>query len=166
MVPGSNMNKLIFANLLHRPMRSVISVLAVAIEVIMILSIVAIFMGMLIRPETAHQRHRRRSDAVALERQLVQWNRQRRPCRSKTQEVLRKLPHVAVVSPAIQKISTSGSVEILYGIDYDELRCAQAVRLSRWRQVSGTERRHHRRRFRKHQKSCNRQTLRSGRLQS
>ena len=41
------MNKLIFANLLHRPMRSVISVLAVAIEVIMILSIVGIFMGML-----------------------------------------------------------------------------------------------------------------------
>ena len=43
----SNMNKLIFANLLRRPMRSVISVLAVAIEVIMILSIVGIFMGML-----------------------------------------------------------------------------------------------------------------------
>ena len=41
------MNKLIFANLLHRPLRSVISVLAVAIEVIMILSIVGIFMGML-----------------------------------------------------------------------------------------------------------------------
>ena len=41
------MNKLIFANLIHRPMRSIISVLAVAIEVIMILSIVAIFMGML-----------------------------------------------------------------------------------------------------------------------
>ena len=41
------MNKLIFANLLHRPLRSVISVLAVAIEVIMILSIVAIFTGML-----------------------------------------------------------------------------------------------------------------------
>ena len=30
------MNKLIFANLLHRPLRSVISVLAVAIEVMMI----------------------------------------------------------------------------------------------------------------------------------
>jgi len=41
------MNKLIIANLLRRPMRSVISVLAVAIEVIMILSIVGIFMGML-----------------------------------------------------------------------------------------------------------------------
>ncbi len=41
------MNKLIFANLLHRPVRSIISVLAVAIEVVMILSIVGIFMGML-----------------------------------------------------------------------------------------------------------------------
>jgi len=41
------MNKLVFANLLRRPVRSIISVLAVAIEVIMILSIVAIFMGML-----------------------------------------------------------------------------------------------------------------------
>jgi len=41
------MNKLIFANLLHRPVRSIISVLAVAVEVIMILSIAGIFMGML-----------------------------------------------------------------------------------------------------------------------
>jgi putative ABC transport system permease protein len=36
----------------------------------------------------------------------------------KDEEALQRLPHVAVVSPAIQKISTSGSVEILYGIDY------------------------------------------------
>jgi putative ABC transport system permease protein len=41
------MNKLVIANLLHRPLRSLISVTAVAIEVVMILSIVAIFMGML-----------------------------------------------------------------------------------------------------------------------
>src|SRR3954447_6582519 len=41
------MNKLVFANLLHRPLRSLISVLAVAIEVVMILSIVGVFMGML-----------------------------------------------------------------------------------------------------------------------
>ena len=45
------MNKLIFANLLHRPLRSVISVLAVAIEVVMILSIVGVFMGMLNEPK-------------------------------------------------------------------------------------------------------------------
>ena len=41
------MNKLVIANLLHRPLRSLISITAVAIEVIMILSIVGIFMGML-----------------------------------------------------------------------------------------------------------------------
>ena len=43
----TSMNKLIFANLVQRPVRSIISVLAVAIEVIMILSIAGIFMGML-----------------------------------------------------------------------------------------------------------------------
>jgi putative ABC transport system permease protein len=37
------MNKLILGNLVHRPLRSVISAFAVAIEVIMILSVVAIF---------------------------------------------------------------------------------------------------------------------------
>ena len=41
------MNKLIFANLLHRPLRSVISVFAVAIEVIMMLTIIAIMVGQL-----------------------------------------------------------------------------------------------------------------------
>jgi len=39
------MNKLVLGNILYRPVRSAISVLAVAIEVIMILSIVAIMVG-------------------------------------------------------------------------------------------------------------------------
>jgi putative ABC transport system permease protein len=41
------MNKLVVGNLVHRPLRSLISCLAVAIEVIMILSITAILMGKL-----------------------------------------------------------------------------------------------------------------------
>jgi len=41
------MNKLILGNLVHRPLRSIISAFAVAIEVIMILSIAAIMFGML-----------------------------------------------------------------------------------------------------------------------
>jgi len=111
------MNKLIFANLLHRPMRSVISVLAVAIEVIMILSIVGIFMGML-------NSQKERTNGIGADLWLMPSNASMfnglgspsMPIRD--QEVLVKLPHVTVVSPAIQKISTSGSVEILYGIDY------------------------------------------------
>ena len=64
------MNKLVVGNLVHRPLRSLISVLAVAIEVIMILSITAILMGklngfktrqngigmdMIVRPELCQQ---------------------------------------------------------------------------------------------------------------
>jgi putative ABC transport system permease protein len=111
------MNKLIFANLLHRPMRSVISVLAVAIEVIMILSIVAIFMGMLDSQKV-------RTNGIGADLMLLPSNASffngigGASMPIKDAEVLRKMPHVTVVSPAIQKISTSGSVEILYGIDY------------------------------------------------
>ena len=112
------MNKLIFANLLHRPMRSVISVLAVAIEVIMILSVVGIFMGML-------DSQKERTNGIGADLMLLPSNASMfnglgspsMPVRD--EEVLLKLPHVKVVSPAIEKITTSGSVEILYGIDYD-----------------------------------------------
>ncbi len=117
MDPSSNMNKLIFANLLHRPMRSIISMLAVAIEVIMILSIVGIFTGML-------NDQNRRTNGIGADLMLLPSNASlfnglgspSMPVRD--EEVLRKLPHVAVVSPAIQKIATNGGVEILYGIDY------------------------------------------------
>src|SRR6202000_556791 len=44
---GNSMNKLVVGNLVHRPLRSLISCLAIAIEVIMILSITAILMGKL-----------------------------------------------------------------------------------------------------------------------
>ncbi|MGA7340784.1 MAG: ABC transporter permease [Terracidiphilus sp.] len=111
------MNKLIFANLLHRPLRSIISMLAVAIEVIMILSIVGIFMGML-------NDQKQRTNGIGADLMLMPSNASYfngvggAVMPVKDAEALRRLPHVAVVSPAIQKISTNGSVEILYGIDY------------------------------------------------
>jgi putative ABC transport system permease protein len=111
------MNKLIFANLIRRPMRSIISVLAVAIEVIMILSIAAVFMGML-------DSQKQRTNGIGADLMLLPSNASMfnglgspsMPIRD--MEVLSKLPHVAVVSPAIQKITTTSNVEILYGIDY------------------------------------------------
>lgn len=111
------MNKLIFANLLHRPLRSVISVLAVAIEVIMILSIVAIFMGML-------NSQKERTNGIGADVMLLPSNANffngvsGASLPVKFAEVLRRMPHVTVVSPAIQKLSTSGNVEIMWGIDY------------------------------------------------
>jgi putative ABC transport system permease protein len=111
------MNKLVIANLLHRPLRSLISITAVAIEVVMILSIVGIFMGML-------NDQKQRTNGIGADLMFLPSNASVFNGASGIaipmvdQEALLRLPHVSVASPAIQKISTNGSVEILYGIDY------------------------------------------------
>jgi putative ABC transport system permease protein len=111
------MNKLIFANLLHRPVRSIISVLAVAIEVVMILSIVGIFMGML-------NDTKQRTNGIGADLMVRPSNASifvgvsGAPMSDKIVDVLRRLPHVAMASPVIQKLNTTGKIEILYGIDY------------------------------------------------
>jgi len=123
------MNKLVIANLLHRPLRSLISITAVAIEVIMILSIVGIFMGML-------NDNKQRTNGIGADLMM-------RPSNSaaingmggasmslKTADFLRGLPHVAVVSPVNIQFSMGSSVENIYGIDFasfDGLRHFQFV---------------------------------------
>jgi len=114
---GTGMNKLIFANLVHRPVRSIISVLAVAIEVIMILSIAGIFMGML-------NDSKQRTNGIGADLMMRPSNGSTftamngAPMPAKWADAIRKLPHVTVVSPVIQKFSAAGKIEILYGIDY------------------------------------------------
>lgn len=111
------MNKLIIANLAHRPVRSIISVLAVAIEVVMILSIVAIFMGML-------NDQKNRTNGIGADLVVAPSNSSfmngmsGAPMTAKLAPYMAKLPHVTVASPVIQNFSMGGSVEILYGIDY------------------------------------------------
>ena len=111
------MNKLIFANLLHRPVRSIISVLAVAIEVVMILSIVGIFMGIL-------NDTKQRTNGIGADLMMRPSNASimvgvsGAPMPAGFVEVLRKLPHVTVASPVIQKLNTAGKIEVLYGIEY------------------------------------------------
>ena len=111
------MNKLVFANLLHRPLRSLISVFAVAIEVVMILSIVAIFMGML-------DDQKDRTNGIGADLVVSPSNASfmngvsGAPMSAKLAGYLVRLPHVAVAAPIISNFSMSGSVEILYGIDF------------------------------------------------
>ena len=111
------MNKLVFANLLHRPVRSLISVLAVAIEVIMILSIVGVFMGMLNDQKT-------RTNGIGADLMMRASNASAMngvggaTMPVKFAEVLRRLPHVAVVSPVNMALNTAGSIETIFGIDY------------------------------------------------
>jgi len=111
------MNKLVIGNLLHRPIRVAISILAVAIEVIMILSITGVFIGqvsgsrastlgvgadMVVQPPNA-------SFITAIGGA---------PVPAKVADVLRKLPHIVVVAPVISQLNTAGSVESILGIDF------------------------------------------------
>lgn len=112
------MNKLIFANLLHRPLRSLISVIAVAIEVIMILSIVAIFMGMV-------NDNRARTNGIGADLVMLPSGASLLSGLSSASMpvndaiALRRLPHVAIVSPAIQHtVTSSTSISVIYGIDF------------------------------------------------
>jgi putative ABC transport system permease protein len=121
---SQGMNKLIFANLVHRPVRSIISVLAVAIEVIMILSIAGIFMGMLNDTKT-------RTSGIGADLMVFPPGSSNfvamsgAPMPIKFADALRVLPHVTVVSPVNQKFSTAGKIEILYGIDYDSFNAME-----------------------------------------
>jgi putative ABC transport system permease protein len=111
------MNKLIFANLIHRPLRSIISVLAVAIEVVMILSIVAVFMGML-------NDQKQRTNGIGADLVVSPSNASfmngmsGAPMPAKLADFLRTLPHVTAAAPVIQNFSMGDSLEILYGVDY------------------------------------------------
>jgi len=118
------MNKLVIANLLHRPLRSLISITAVAIEVVMILSIVAIFMGML-------DSQKERTNGIGADVVVMPSNASMiagvggAPMSAKLAGFLAGLPHVAVAAPVITDFNMSSAVEILYGIDfksYDALR--------------------------------------------
>lgn len=111
------MNKLVVGNLLHRPLRAVISVLAVAIEVIMILSIAAIMIGMVNDQKT-------RTSGIGADMIVRPPNSSflsgisGAPVPAKIANVLDKLPHIEVASPVITTLSTVGSVETIWGIDY------------------------------------------------
>ena len=111
------MNKLVVGNLLHRPIRTLITTLAVAIEVIMILSIVGIMIG-----QVAGSRTQRSGVGADL---LVQPQNSSfissiggAPVPIKIADVLAKLPHVAVAAPVTTNLSTVGTIETITGINY------------------------------------------------
>jgi len=111
------MNKLIIGNLVHRPLRSIISALAVAIEVIMILSIAAIMYGILNGSRT--QYNGTGMDMIAHPGAATAlMNTSSASADVRVAGVLRQLSHVQVVSPVNIKLTLGAAVENVYGIDY------------------------------------------------
>lgn len=109
------MNKLVVGNLVHRPIRSLISVLAVAIEVIMILSIAAIMMGKL-------NGSKQRTSGIGMD-MIVQpaavnsfIGMSPASASVKVAEVLGKLPHVQVAAP--MNIQLTSNLDSIAGIDF------------------------------------------------
>jgi putative ABC transport system permease protein len=109
------MNRLVIGNLVHRPLRSLISALAIAIEVIMILSITAILLGkisgfkarqtgigmdMFVRPSTANNFMGMSPAGASI----------------KVADVIAKVPHVAVVAPV--NVQLNNALDSIYGIDF------------------------------------------------
>ena len=110
------MNKMIVANLLHRPIRSLISIIAVALEVILILLIVGLSMGMLNDART-------RQEGIGADVIVTPPGSSflsgitGAPVSIRVADILRKLPHVVAVAPIVTQLTTTGNVEVIYGID-------------------------------------------------
>ncbi len=112
------MNKLVVGNLVHRPLRSLISVFAVAIEVIMILSIAAIMLGML----NGVSKNQSGIGADMITHPGAASNligMSGASASVKVTNVIAALPHVEVVAPVYIKLTASSSLENIYGIDYN-----------------------------------------------
>src|SRR5271170_1663976 len=111
------MNRMIVGNLVHRPMRSLISMVAVALEVTLILLIVGLCLGMM-------QDSRTRTAGIGADVIVMPPGSSfiaglsSAPMPIKVGGVLAKLPHVISVAPVIQQTTSSGSFfEMITGID-------------------------------------------------
>jgi len=116
------MNKMVVANLVHRPTRSLITTSAVALEVAMILLVVAVFYGYLTGSKESQL-------GVGADVMVTPPSSAMLPGMSgaaipvKVGDILRKMPHVTVAAPVIWAFSQK-PLEIVYGIDlatYDGL---------------------------------------------
>ena len=109
-------NKMIISNVLHRPIRTAVSVLAVAIEVGMVMLVVGLCNGLV--HESA-----KRVEGVGADI-LVQppgssflLGLTQAPMPIKIGERLEQIPHVLAVAPALFLVNSVGGLDVIYGID-------------------------------------------------
>jgi putative ABC transport system permease protein len=110
------MNRLIVANLVHRPIRSLISIVAIALEVSLILLIAGLAYGIM-------NDSKNRTAGIGAD-VIVQppgssflAGISGAPVPVKVADIVRKMPHVTVVSPVIWQLTSSGALEVIDGID-------------------------------------------------
>jgi len=112
------MHKMIVSNLAHRPLRSLISIIAVALEVTLILLIVGFALGML--NDTRNRQKGIGADVIVLPPGSSNFLAvSGAPVPIKVADIIRKLNHISAVTPVVMQLamSSSGSPEVIYGID-------------------------------------------------
>jgi len=110
------MNRMIVANLVHRPIRSFISIVAIALEVTLILLIVGLSLGML-NDSRARQQGIGADVIVMPPGSSFIVSLTGAPMSIKMAGILAKLPHVVTVAPVVTHVSASGTLEVIAGID-------------------------------------------------
>ncbi len=112
---------MILRNVLHRPMRTLISVLAVGVEVSLVIIIVGLTSGLL--QETA-----KRIEGIGADIMLqppsasVFLAFSGAPMPIKIREKLEELKYVQAVAPVLLQFSSTGGVDVIYGIDPESFR--------------------------------------------
>ncbi len=115
------MGEFIARNLLHRPLRTLIGVLAVAVEVALVVLIVGLTTGLL--TETA-----KRIEGIGADIMLQSPSAQvflafsGSPMPIKIADKLRSLKYVQSVAPALLQFNSTGGVDVIYGIDPESFR--------------------------------------------
>lgn len=110
------MGELIVRNLLHRPLRTLIGVMAVAVEVALVVLIVGLTSGMLM--ETAKRIQGIGADVIVQPQTAsIFLGMSSSPMPMKIGERLTELKYVQAVAPALLQFNSAGSVETIWGVD-------------------------------------------------
>jgi putative ABC transport system permease protein len=112
------MGELIARNLLHRPLRTLIGVTAVAVEVALVVLIVGLTSGLL--AESAKRIQGIGADIVLQPPAAsIFLGFSGSPMPMKIGEKLETLKYVQAVAPALLQFNSTGGIETVYGIDKD-----------------------------------------------
>src|SRR5947208_7874222 len=115
------MGELILRNLLHRPLRTLIGAMGIAVEVALVVLIVGLTSGLL--TETA-----KRIEGIGADIMLqppaasIFLGFSGSPMPIKIGDKLKDLKYVQAVAPALLQFNSTGGVEVVYGIDRDSFR--------------------------------------------
>ena len=111
-------NRLIVANLISRPVRSMLSVFAIAIEVVLIMMVVGLTHGIM-------EESGKRVQGVGAEIMVqppttsVLMGLSGAPMPVQIADRLAEIPHVQAVAPVMVQVSAAGGVTLIYGIDLE-----------------------------------------------